>query len=63
MATTQSNIITIDLSKWTTQTDKAAHWYNKDGKPVSVEYICKLIRQGKLKSWKIEELGLHLVER
>lgn len=63
METQQSNIITIDLTKWTTQTDKAANWTGKNGKPVSIEYICKLIRTGKLKSWKIEEIGLHLVER
>lgn len=59
-----AHIITIDLEKWTTITDKAANWIGKQsGKPVSVEYICKLIREGKLKTWKIEELGLHLVER
>ena len=58
------NIITIDLTKWTTQTDKAASWMSKkEGKPVSVEYICKLVRTGKLKGWKIEQLGLHLVEK
>ena len=62
METLQSNTVTIDLSKWTTQTDKAANWPGKNGS-VSVEYICKLIKQGKLKSWKIEALGLHLVER
>lgn len=55
--------IVIDLNKWTTQTAKASQWIGKNGKPVSVEYICKLIREGKLKSWKIEEIGLHLVER
>jgi hypothetical protein len=59
-----NNIITIDTGKWQTITDKAANTIGKQtGQPVSVEYICKLIRQGKLKGWKIEKLGLHLVER
>lgn len=56
--------IVIDLNKWTTITDKAKTMIGKQsGEPVSVEYICKLIRKGKLKSWKIDEIGLHLVER
>jgi hypothetical protein len=60
----KSNQIVIDLDKWQTITSKANEWIGKQsGKPVSVEYICKLIREGKLKGWKIEELGLHLVER
>lgn len=61
---TKSNIITIDTDKWTTISDKAANTIGKQsGNPVSVEYICKLIRKGKLKSLKIEKLGLHLVEK
>jgi hypothetical protein len=60
----KDNKITIDLSQWTTITDKAASTIGKQsGQPVSVEYICKLIRQGKLKGWKIEQIGLHLVEK
>jgi hypothetical protein len=60
----KGSTITIDLSKWTTITDKAANTIGKQsGQPVSVEYICKLVRLGKLKSLKIDELGLHLVER
>lgn len=59
----KGNKITIDLDKYTTITDKAANWIGKNGQPVSVEYICKLIRKGKLKSERIEELGLHLVEK
>ena len=56
--------ITIDLNKWTTQTAKAKAYISPNtGKPCSVEYICKLISKGKLKAWKIEELGLHLVEK
>jgi len=57
------NKIVIDLDKWTTQIDKAKNYPAKSGKGCSVEYICKLVRQGKLKAWKIEELNLHLVER
>lgn len=59
----KANIITIDLNQWTTQTDKAANYVSKNGKACSVEYISKLIRLGKLKSWKIEEIGVHLVEK
>jgi hypothetical protein len=57
------NTITIDLNKWTTQSDKARNYPSKNGNGCTVEYICKLIRKGKLKSWKIEEIGVHLVER
>lgn len=57
MGTKDGKIITIDLSKWMTQIDKA----NEKGcKP---QYISELIRKGKVKSWPIPELGLHLVER
>ncbi len=50
-------IITIDLSQWITQIDAA----NKKGcKP---QYISELIRLGKVKSWRIEKLGLHLVDK
>jgi hypothetical protein len=49
--------IIIDLNKWQTQTQLAKE------KGCSVEYICKLIRLGKLNTWKIPELGLHLVEK
>lgn len=59
----KANIITIDLSEWTTQVDKAANTIGKSGKPVSVEYISKLIRKGKLRSKHIKELGITLVER
>lgn len=56
--------IVIDLDKWTTQVDKAANYISKNGKEgCTVEYICKLVRLGKLKGWKIEELNLHLVEK
>lgn len=53
----KQNILSIDLNKWTTQTAKAKE------KGCSVEYICKLIRLGKLECLEIEELGLRLVER
>ena len=59
----KSNTITIDLDKWTTQADKAKQYISKNGKSCSPEYISKLIRKGKLQSWKIEQLGLNLVEK
>ena len=59
----EQRIITIDLNKWTTQVDKARNTIGKSGDPVSVEYISKLIRVGKLKSKYIKELGITLVER
>ena len=59
----KKKVISIDLNIWTTQTDKAANTIGKRGKHVTTEYISKLIRTGKLKSWKITELGLNLVER
>ncbi len=59
----KDNQIVIDLDKWQTITSKASEMIGKSGKPVSVEYVCKLIRLGKLKGWKIEQIGLHLVER
>lgn len=58
-----AKVITIDLSEWTTQVDKAANTIGKSGKPVSIEYISKLIRKGKLRSKYIKELGITLVER
>lgn len=60
----KNNTIVIDLDKWTTQINKAKTYPTKlNGIGCSVEYICKLVREGKLKSWKIDELNLHLVER
>lgn len=59
----KQRVIIIDLNKWTTPTDKAANTIGRKGNPVSVEYICKLIRQGKLESKRIEELNLTLVKR
>jgi hypothetical protein len=60
-----TNIISIDLSQWTTQADKARTWPRAGGTGtgVTVEYICKLIAQGKLKAWHIEPLNITLVER
>ena len=58
--------IIIDTDKWTTQQDKAKH-YVKTGKyggiGVSIQYINKLIKDGKLESYKIPEIGLVLVEK
>lgn len=53
----KDTILTIDLNQWMTQAQKARE---KGCKP---QYISELIRLGKLKSWKIEALDLHLVER
>lgn len=58
-----AKIITIDLNEWTTQVDKAANTIGRSGKPVTIEYISKLIRKGKLRSKYIKELGITLVER
>jgi hypothetical protein len=57
MASKNSHIVIIDLGTWTTQANKA-----KD-KGCSIQYINKLIHQGKLKSKRIDELGIVLVER
>lgn len=59
----KNNTIIIDLDKWTTQTDYARNYVNGSKSGCSVEYVCKLISKGKLNSWKIEQLGLHLVEK
>lgn len=55
--------IVIDTDKWTTQQLKAANWIGKSGKPVSIQYISKLIYQGKLKSLRLDGIGLVLVEK
>ena len=49
--------ITIDLNKWTTQADKAKE------RKVSIQYINKLIKQGKLQSYSIPQIGIVLVEK
>jgi hypothetical protein len=60
----RDNTIVIDLDQWTTQADKARQYIKEDGsKGVSIEYICKLVSKGKLKSWRIPELNINLVER
>ena len=59
----KSKVIVINLDEWTTVTEKAANTIGRNGSPVSVEYICKLIRKGKLRSRRIEELKLTLVEK
>jgi hypothetical protein len=63
MANKQAYIISIDTREWITQVEKANNTIGKSGKPVSVEYISKLVRLGKLRSWTIKELGITLVER
>ncbi len=53
----KNNNVIIDLSLWTTQANKARE------RGVSIQYINKLIRLGKLASLKIEEIGVVLVEK
>jgi hypothetical protein len=56
--------LTIDLDKWQTQQQKAECTPKKDGTGnISVQYVSKLIRLGKLKSLPIPELKIVLVER
>lgn len=58
--TTKQNkgkVITINTGEWMTQIEKAKE---RGCKP---QYISELIRKGKLESWLIPELGLHLVKR
>lgn len=55
--------IIIDTDKWTTQQQKANSVIGKNGNTVSVQYISKLIKNGKLKSLPINEIGIVLVER
>ena len=57
MSKTKNNHITIDLDLWTTQVRKARE------RGVSIQYINKLIRLGKLRSLKIDEIGVVLVEK
>lgn len=49
--------ITINLDRWTSQAQYAAE------RKTSIQYINKLIRQGKLESWEIKELRVVLVKR
>lgn len=56
--------IVIDTTQWITQQKKAETFVKADGSiGVSIQYISKLIRQGKLKSKKFDDIGLVLVER
>lgn len=56
--------IVIDTDKWTTQQEKANSYTKaKGGTGVSIQYISKLVKNGKLKSFPITELNLVLVER
>lgn len=49
--------ITINLDQWTSQAQYAQE------RKTSIQYINKLIKQGKLNSWEIKELRLVLVKR
>lgn len=52
-----NNLIIIDTNKWTTQADKAKQ------KGCSIQYVNKLIKQGKLLSLPLPVIGLVLVEK
>ena len=52
-----NNMIIIDTNKWTTQADKAKQ------KGCSIQYINKLIKQGKLLSLPLPVIGVVLVEK
>lgn len=56
--------IIIDTDKWTTQQLKADNTIGKKtGKPVSIQYISKLIKKGSIKSLPLPQLGIVLVEK
>lgn len=57
------DIVKIDFNKWTTQTKKAKSFKSKNGTGCSVEYISKLVASGKLKSLRIDQLNITLVEK
>lgn len=57
------HIIKIDLSKWETQQDAANKRIGKHGRPVSIQYISKLVKNKKINSLPIPELNLVLVEK
>jgi hypothetical protein len=59
----RKNIITIDLEKWETQQDAASKRIGKYGKPVSIQYISKLVKTNKINSFPIPQLNLVLVEK
>jgi len=60
----EDKLITINLSEWVTQKEKAASMPNRFGTTgVSDSYISKLIKQGKLEVLDIPELNLKLVKR
>jgi hypothetical protein len=49
--------IRINLDEWTSQAQLAKE------RGCSIQYISKLIKSGKLESWRIEELRTVLVKR
>lgn len=63
MSKGDNNTIIIDLDKWTTQAIKAANYASKNGKGCSIQYINRLISEGKLQALRIEKLNLVLVEK
>lgn len=53
----KDNYIVIDLNKWTTQQKLATE------RGCSIQYINRLIKQGKIKCLRLDEIGLVLVEK
>ena len=58
------DILQIDLTKWQTQQQAAISWTKQDGSTgVSIQYISKLIKQGKIESLRLDEIGIVLVKK
>jgi predicted transcriptional regulator len=53
----KTKIVTIDLGKWISQVD-----YAKE-RGTTPQYVSRLIKQGKLNTFRIDSIGLVLVER
>lgn len=59
-----SNILHIDLNKWQTQQQAASSWTKQDGSTgVSIQYISKLVKSGKIESLRLDEIGIVLVKK
>lgn len=57
-------ILKIDLDKWQTQQQAANEWIKQDGtKGATVQYISKLVKQNKIESLRLDEIGIVLVKK
>lgn len=54
--------ITINLTKWATakQLAKENGW---DDKKDSTQRVTNIVKRNEIKTWKIEELGIRLIDR